>query len=112
MWVISNSNGNSAIDTEQGYAYEGGAVIAIMPQGGMSNEATRCRKFNSFGRSIHLSLSAEDYLLVEIDKDIAIVKMPISINSALVIALGDADAEAEVDNDVFDELDENGVAWN
>ena len=37
MIVISNSSGNSAIDTEQGYTYTGGKVIAIMPRGGMSN---------------------------------------------------------------------------
>ena len=109
--VISNSNGNSAIDTEQGYAYEGGAVIAIMPRGGMSNEATHCQSFSSVGKSTQTSLSSGSYLVVGIGNQTATVKMPASIN-ALVITLGDSSPSITTESSVSVELDGNGVAWN
>ena len=109
--VISNSNGNSAIDTEQGYAYEGGAVIAIMPRGGMSNEATHCQNFSSIGKSTQTSLSSGSYLVVGIGNQTATVKMPASIN-ALVITLGDSSPSINTESSTNVTLDENGVAWN
>ena len=51
--IITTSGGNSAIDTEQGYSYTGGSVIAIMPRGGMSNEATHCQDFSSVGKNTY-----------------------------------------------------------
>ncbi len=109
--VISNSNGNSAIDSEQGYAYEGGAVIAIMPRGGMSNEATHCQSFSSVGKSTQTSLSSGSYLVVGIGNQTATVKMPASIN-ALVITLGDSSPSITTESTASVTLDENGVAWN
>ena len=109
--VISNSNGNSAIDTEQGYAYEGGAVIAIMPRGGMSNEATHCQNFSSIGKSTQTSLSSGSYLVVGIGNQTATIKMPASIN-ALVITLGDSSPSINTESSANVTLDENGVAWN
>ena len=109
--VISNSNGNSAIDTEQGYAYEGGAVIAIMPRGGMSNEATHCQSFSSVGKSTQMSLNKDSYLVAEIGGGTATIKMPASIN-ALVITLGDSSPSITTETSVSVALDENGVAWN
>jgi hypothetical protein len=109
--VISNSNGNSTIDTEQGYAYEGGAVIAIMPRGGMSNEATHCQNFSSIGKSTQLSLTKDSYLVAEIGGGRATIKMPASIN-ALVITLGDSSPSITTESSVSVALDENGVAWN
>jgi len=109
--VISNSNGNSAIDTEQGYAYEGGAVIAIMPRGGMSNEAAHCQNFSNIGKSMQLSLTKDNFLVAEIGGNTATVKMPVSIN-ALVIALGDRSSSITTESSVSVTLDENGVAWN
>jgi len=109
--VISNSNGNSAIDTEQGYAYEGGAVIAIMPRGGMSNEATHCQNFSSVGKSTQMSLNKDSYLVAEIGGGTATVKMPASIN-ALVITLGDSSPSINTESSANVTLDENGVAWN
>ena len=109
--VISNSNGNSAIDTEQGYAYEGGAVIAIMPRGGMSNEATHCQNFSSVGKSTQLSLSKDSYLVAEIGGGTATIKMPATIN-ALVITLGDSSPSITTESSVSVTLDGNGVAWN
>ena len=109
--VISNSNGNSAIDTEQGYAYEGGAVIAIMPRGGMSSEATHCQNFSSVGKSTQMSLTKDNYLVAEVGGGTATVKMPASIN-ALVITLGDSSPSITTESSVSVELDGNGVAWN
>ena len=109
--VISNSNGNSAIDTEQGYAYEGGAVIAIMPRGGMSSEATHCQNFSSVGKSTQMSLTKDSYLVAEIGGGTATIKMPTSIN-ALVITLGDSSPSITTESSVNVTLDENGVAWN
>ena len=109
--MISNSNGNSAIDTEQGYAYEGGAVIAIMPRGGMSSEATHCQSFSSVGKSTQTSLSSGSYLVVGIGNQTATIKMPASI-SAYVIVLGDNSPSITTESTASVTLDENGVAWN
>ena len=109
--VISNSSGNSAIYSEQGYAYEGGAVIAIMPRGGMSNEATHCQSFSSVGKSTQMSLIKDSYLVAEIGGGTATIKMPASIN-ALVITLGDSSPSITTESSVNVTLDENGVAWN
>ena len=109
--VISNSNGNSAIDTEQGYAYEGGAVIAIMPRGGMSNEATHCQNFSSVGKSTQMSLNKDSFLVAEIGGSTATIKMPASING-LIITLGDSSPSINTESSANVMLDENGVAWN
>ena len=90
--VISNSGGNSAIDSEQGYAYTGGAVMAIMPQGGMSGEATHCQNFSQVGKYTQLSLNSGDLLVAKINGQTLSVQMPASMR-ALVIALGDSNAE-------------------
>ena len=109
--VISNSGMNSAIDSEQGYKYTGGSVIAIMPRGGMSNEATHCNNFANVGKSTQISLTAGEYLVVGIGNTAATVKMPVSI-SALVIVLGDNSPSVTTENFANQTLDSNGVAWN
>ena len=109
--VISNSSGNSAIDSEQGYAYEGGAVIAIMPRGGMSNEATHCQNFSSIGKSTQTALSSGSYLVVGVGNQTATIKMPTSI-SAYLIVLGDSSPSVTTESSVSVTLDKNGVAWN
>ncbi len=110
--VISTSNGNSAIDTEQGYKYVGGRVVAIMPSGGMSSEATHCESFSSIGKSSTVSLSADSYLKISVDGDTVVtVKMPSSINGR-VIYLGSSSAKATSSNKASVSLDENGVCWN
>ena len=110
--VISNSNGNSAIDSEQGYKYTGGAVIAIMPRGGMSNEATHCQNFSSVGKSTQTSISSGRYLIVGIGDTTATVKMSVSITSALVIVLGDSSPSIKTESSTNLTLDDNGVLWN
>ena len=109
--VISNSGMNSAIDTENGYTYTAGSVIAIMPRGGMSNEATHCDNFTSIGKSTQTSLTSGGYLVVGIGDTTATIKMPASINS-LVIVLGSNSPSIKTESSTNLTLDENGVAWN
>ena len=92
--VISTSGGNSAIDTEQGYDHTGGYVLAVMPSGGMSSEAKRCKNFNSVAQSTSMKLNANEDLKVG---DIFNVKIPTSLN-ALVIFIGDTDAKITAEN--------------
>lgn len=92
--VISTSGGNSAIDTEQGYDYTGGYVLAMMPSGGMSSEAKHCKNFNSVAQSTSMKVNADETLKVG---DIMSVKMPTSLNG-LVIFIGDKDAKITTEN--------------
>ena len=109
--VISNSGMNSALDTENGYTYTAGAVIAIMPQGGMSSEATHCDNFSSVGSKKNVSLSTNGYLVVRIGSTTATIRMPVSL-SAMVVVLGDSSPRVKNESSVAVTLDENGVAWN
>ena len=109
--VISNSGMNSALDTENGYTYTAGAVIAIMPQGGMSSEATHCGNFSSVGSKKNVSLSTNGYLVVRIGSTTATIRMPVSL-SAMVVVLGDSSPRVKNESSVAVTLDENGVAWN
>lgn len=109
--VISDSGMNSAIDSENGYTYTAGSVVAIMPRGGMSSEATHCSNFNSIGKSTQTSLTSGNYLVVGIGDTTATIKMPISL-SAVVIVLGDNSPSITTESSTTASLDENGVAWN
>ena len=109
--VISTSGGNSAIDTEKGYKYTGGSIIAIMPRGGMTSESTHCQNFASVGSSTQLSLTSDDYLVAKIGNNTATVKIPTSL-SAIIIVLGDSSPTVKTDHSTSATLDSNGVAWN
>ncbi len=109
--VITNSGGNSAIDSEQGYKYEGGSVIAIMQSRGMTNEATNCQNFSSVGKYKDVSLSSGEFLIVSVGGNIATIKMPASI-SAKVIVLGDTSPSIGTESSTSLTLDSNGVSWN
>ncbi len=82
--IISNSGMNSAIDTEKGYKYTAGSVVAIMPSGGMSSEATHCENFSSIGTSKNMSLSSGSTLTISGDMDKTIT-IPCSINGLVII---------------------------
>ena len=109
--VISNSGMNSALDTENGYTYTAGSVIAIMPCGGMSSEATHCDNFNSIGKSTQTSLTSGEYLVVGIGDTTATIKNPVSL-TAVIIVLGDNSPSIKAEGSTSVTLDENGVAWN
>lgn len=110
--VISNSSGNSAIDTEQGYQYTGGSVVAIMPSRGMTSEATHCSNFNSIGTKATVSLNSGSYLTVkENGSTVVTVQMPDSI-SAMVIYLGSKSASVSSESSSSASFDSNGVCWS
>ena len=109
--VISNSGMNSALDTENGYTYTAGSVVAIMPQGGISSESTHCDNFSSVGSKKNVSLSTNGYLVVGIGSTTATIKMPVSL-SAIVVVLGDKSPSITTESATTQTLDENGVAWH
>jgi hypothetical protein len=106
--VISTSGGNSAIDSERGYSYTGGYVLALMPSGGMSSEAKHCQNFDSVAQSTSLRLNSGEYLAVG---DILTLKMPTTLNG-LVIFIGDKDAKISSSASSNAKEDESGVKWN
>ena len=109
--VISNSSMNSAIDTENGYTYTAGSVVAVMPRGGMSSESTHCNNFSSIGKSTQMSLTSGEYLVVGIGDTTVTVKMPVSL-SAMVIVLGDSSPKITTEKTTNQVLDENGMSWH
>ncbi len=110
--VISTSSGNSAIDTEKGYKYTGGSVIAVMPRGGMTSEVVHCSNFSNIATSTAVSLNSGSYLTVKVsEKTVATVKMPTSI-SAMVVYLGSKSAAISSGTSSSATLDDNGVCWN
>ena len=106
--VICNSNGNSAIDSDGGYSYTGGYVLALMPNGGMTSESTHCSNLSSIGKTASVSLSANGYCVVN---NIATVKMPVSM-SAYAVFLGSSSATITSSTSTSYTLDSNGVYWN
>ncbi len=82
--IISNSSMNSAIDTEQGYSYTAGSIVAIMPSGGMSSEAKHCENFSSVGTSQSMNLSEGSTLTISGDLNKTIT-MPCAINGLVII---------------------------
>ncbi|MBO4972693.1 MAG: carbohydrate-binding domain-containing protein, partial [Clostridia bacterium] len=86
--VISTSGGNSAIDSERGYSYLGGNVLAIMPSGGMSGEATNCKNFSSVATKTSMSLREGQTLTVSVGSNTVMsVNIPSNI-SGMVVYLG------------------------
>lgn len=105
--IISTGQADSSIDTERGYKYTGGYVVAIGRSGGMSNESTSCSDFSSVGTSKTLSLKQDSYLVIS---GIAVVKMPVSMN-ALAVCLGKANAGISASSSANYAFDANGVYW-
>ena len=109
--IISTSGGNSAIDSDGGYKYTAGKVLAIMPSGGMSSESTHCSNFSSIGKSQNVSLSANSYATVKVNNSVTVsVKMPKSI-SAMAVYLGSSSASITSATSSAGTADANGVYW-
>ncbi len=89
--IITTSGGNSAIDSEMGYSYTAGQVVAIMPQGGMTQEATKCSNFSGVGKKVNVSLTEGNYLVCGIAENTLTARMPATING-MVVVLGDSSA--------------------
>lgn len=110
--IVSDSGGNSAIDTEAGYRYSGGRVVAIMPSRAMTSEAMHCSNFSSVATRSTMNLSAGGSLVVTVDGSrVVSVEMPKSM-SAMVIYLGSKDAKLSNDGASDTQSDQNGVSWN
>jgi hypothetical protein len=109
--IISTSGGNSAIDSEQGYSYSGGSVVAIMPRGGMSGESAHCQNFSGVGKKTELTLTEGQYLNAKIGSDRLTLNMPASL-SAVVIALGDNGASITTSTSGDKNLAKGEFAWN
>lgn len=105
--VISTGNADSSIDSERGYQYTGGKVIAIGKSGGMGSEALKGQNFSAVGTSKTISLQSGSYLTVS---GMAVVRVPTSLN-ALVVVLGDSAAEISSSSSTSATVDVNGVAW-
>lgn len=90
--VVSTSGGDSSIDTEQGYTYTGGTVLALCPSNGMGSEAVNCRNFSSIGTKTTLNLSQGQTVNVKVGGNtVASVTMPCRL-SALAVYLGSVNA--------------------
>ena len=91
--IVSTSGGNSAIDTDSGYTYTGGKVLAICPQG-MASECLNCSGgISSVGRYSAISASSGSYVVASVSSipELA-VRMPVSLSNAFVVYLGSASA--------------------
>lgn len=109
--IITDSVVDSSIDTEQGYSYTGGSVIAVMSSRAMTNEPTHCRDFSSIGTSRTMNLTAGKYLRVSDDgNQIADMEIPQGM-SAMVVYLGCNAATFEISDTAAGSADENGVFW-
>ena len=109
--VISTSGMNSSIDTEKGYKYEGGRVVAASPAGGMSNEAVHCENFSDIASKQNAGLILGRYADVVVGEETVMTfKIPSGLN-ALVVYLGSSEASVVVNTDTTAELDANGVCW-
>ena len=109
--VISTSGGNSAIDSDGGYKYSGGKVLAIMPSNAMTSESKHCSNFASIGKSQNVSLSANAYATVKVGGAVSVsVKMPKDM-SALAIYLGSSSASITSATASAGTADSNGVYW-
>ena len=109
--VISTSGGNSCIDSERGYSYTGGTVLAMMPSSGMTDEAIKCSNFSSVGAYSNVSLTAGGYLTVKVNGEVQVAfRVPTSL-SARVIYLGSNAATFASATSVSEPLDSNGIYW-
>ncbi len=109
--ILTDSAGNSAIDTEQGYTYTGGEILAIMPARGMTNELTHCRDFSAVATKKSLSLRSGDTLCVTLDtRRVVCVKLPTTL-SATVVYLGSDTAVISADDNVSTNFNADGVCW-
>lgn len=106
--ILSTGQADSAIDTERGYSYTGGRILAVGRAGGMSGESTNASpSFSSIGTSATLSPSAGTYLTVS---GVVTVKMPVAQN-AQVVYLGSPSARVALASSSSATLDSDGVAW-
>ena len=106
--VISTSGGNSCIDTEQGYTYKSGYVIAMCPQG-MTSECEKVSGgISQYGKTSKMTLTSNYYLTVS---NMAVIKLPSTMSNGYVIELGNTNSTISQSNTTTYTLDSNGVYW-
>ncbi len=112
LTVISTGNADSALDTEAGYTYTGGRVLAISVSGGMGqSECTYCSNFSSVAKSGTVSASSGSYITVSVGGSVvSAVKMTSSM-SAFVVYLGSSSATISTASSVSG-ADSDGVYWS
>ena len=109
--AISKGQADSALDTNSGYTYNGGDVLAISMAGGMGSESANTTSSNKTIKS-SLSISSGSYVTVTINGATkVVVKSPISI-SAQIVYLGSNTASITTSSNASATLDSNGVYWN
>lgn len=91
--IVSTSGGNSAIDTDSGYTYTGGKVLAICPQG-MTSECLNCSGgVSGVGKYSTVTASSGQYLTVKVSSSSEMaIRMPASLSNAFVLYLGSLSA--------------------
>ncbi len=86
--IVSTSGGNSAIDTDRGYSYTGGSVLAICPRG-MASESLNCQGFSDVGKYAVLSVSSGNALTASVGGSaVTAIEMPVSLSNAVAVYLG------------------------
>ena len=86
--IISTSGGNSSIDSEAGYTYSGGKVLAICPTG-MTQEVMNADTWSSSATYKTMSLSSGSTVKVSVGgSTVMSVTMPVTISNAFVVYLG------------------------
>ena len=88
---------NSSIDTENGYTYNGGRVLALCPKGGMTNEVNNCRNFSSSAAKKTMNVKNGQIITVKSGGESVIsLTLPCDL-SAYIVYLGDAKAVFETE---------------
>ncbi len=106
--VISTSGGNSCLDTEQGYTYQGGYVVAMCPTG-MTSECEKVSGgISSYGKTANTTLTANYYLTIS---NMVVIKLPSSISNGYVIELGNKSATVSTSSTSTYTFNDNGVVW-
>ncbi len=106
--VISTSGGNSCIDTEQGYTYKSGYIVAMCPQGMISECEKVSGGVSKYGKSTTASLTKDKYLVIS---NMVVIKLPVSISSGYVIELGNTTSTISQSTENSYELNANGIYW-
>lgn len=107
--IVSTGQADSAIDTERGYSYTGGRILAVGRSGGMSGESMNSSpSFSAVGKSANLSLSIGAYLTVS---GVVTLKMPVAQNAS-VLYLGSSSVRIASATSSDATFDADGVAWD
>ena len=87
--IISTSGGNSAIDTDSGYTFTGGSVLAVCPQGMTSECLNVSGGVSGIGKYTSMTVSSGSYLTAKVSSSaVMAIKMPVTLSNAFVMYLG------------------------